>query len=105
MEKRTYSEKLTAVLSYCFIIGFINCFSKKQNKYLKKHSKKGKVLNLITLGWLLFVILSYRIVYILPFENNIITLIKLILYIIYCLVLLLLLVYQIYSIIKILKKD
>ena len=106
MKKIKFSEKLMAIMSYIFLIGFLINISSNKTSFVRFHMKKGNTLNIVLLIWLIVIVVLYRILYLLTFfSNTTLNIIKMILYIINFLILLLVFSYQIYSIVKILKKE
>ena len=101
MGQRTLKEKLDAILSYCFILWFIPKLKKDKTKYLKSHLKKGGFLNMLIIIWLILIVISYRIVYILNIDISVITIV---LYVMYGIIFMLVFCYQLYSIFRILRK-
>ena len=102
MKKYSINDKLNAILCYIFLLVTLPMFKKDKSSFLKKHLKRGKLLNIIIGVWLFCVIISYRILYFIPQRYFNIT--QLILYIISLIIALLIFTYQSVWIVKIIKK-
>ncbi|MBE6148899.1 MAG: hypothetical protein E7167_05410 [Firmicutes bacterium] len=105
MKKITFDEKLDAIVSYLFVLGFIPFFKKDKSVFLEKHLRRGKLLNIIIFIWLIFSIISFRILNITNIlSTGAVQIIRLILYVINAIFCILILSYQLVWIVKIIKK-
>jgi len=104
MKKVNLNDKFNAILSYFFLLHFFSYLSKNKSSFLKKHIKKGQLINLIILVWLIIGdLLNRLIIDFLPFSTNISNIISLFLLFLNLIFYLLILFYQIHSIIKVAK--
>lgn len=105
MKKISYNEKLNAVLSYMFLVGFVPHLKKNKSSFLKRHLKRGKFLNICLIIWLILSVASYRVISLIGFlEIKTIKVIEIIFLIFNIVICLMVLMYQLYWLVKIIKK-
>ncbi|MBE6155767.1 MAG: hypothetical protein E7164_03315 [Firmicutes bacterium] len=100
MNKITFNEKLSAVLSYFLGIHFFIYLKKDKSTFLKRHLRKGKVINVVVAIWLIIMIFVLRMMDVFSVSK----ILKIILYVFNGLLCVLILMYQVYWLIKIINK-